>query len=87
MAKPLANRGLLDLRDTLRRQKSQVRILPCPLKISIGERFRAEASHCTKLESVFHDFRNRSAFAMTDTELKLIAAAASIGESRMPKKG
>lgn len=27
---------------------------------------------------------NRSAFEMTDTELKLIANAASIGESKMP---
>ncbi len=31
--------------------------------------------------------RSRSALPMTDTELKLIAAAASIGESRIPKKG
>ncbi len=31
--------------------------------------------------------RNRSALAITDTELKLIAAAAIIGLSRMPKKG
>jgi hypothetical protein len=31
-------------------------------------------------------FRRR-AFPMTDTELKLMAAAASIGLSRRPKKG
>ena len=31
--------------------------------------------------------RSRSAFPMTDTELKLIATAAIIGESRIPKKG
>lgn len=31
--------------------------------------------------------RSRSAFAMTETELKLIAAAAIIGLSRMPKNG
>lgn len=30
---------------------------------------------------------NLSAFAITDTELKLIARAAIIGESRMPKNG
>jgi hypothetical protein len=32
-------------------------------------------------------FRNRSEFAITDTELKLIAAAAIIGLSKTPKKG
>jgi hypothetical protein len=32
-------------------------------------------------------FRSRSAFAMTDTELKLMAAPAMMGLSRMPKKG
>ena len=31
--------------------------------------------------------RNRSEFAMTDTELKLIAAAARMGLSRIPKTG
>ena len=31
--------------------------------------------------------RSRSAFAMTETELKLIAAAAIIGLSKMPKNG
>lgn len=31
--------------------------------------------------------RNRKAFAMTDTELRLIAALAIIGFSRMPKQG
>ena len=31
--------------------------------------------------------RSRSAFVMTDTELKLIAAAAIMGLSRMPKNG
>lgn len=31
--------------------------------------------------------RSRSALAMTDTELRLMAAAAMTGESRMPKKG
>ena len=31
--------------------------------------------------------RNRSAFPITETELKLIAAAAIIGLGRMPKKG
>ncbi len=31
--------------------------------------------------------RNRKALPMTDTELKLIAAAAIIGLSRRPKKG
>ncbi len=30
---------------------------------------------------------NRSAFPITETELKLIAAAANIGESKMPKNG
>ena len=30
---------------------------------------------------------NLSAFAITDTELKLIAKAAIIGESKIPKKG
>lgn len=30
---------------------------------------------------------NRSALPITDTELKLMAAAAIIGESSMPKKG
>lgn len=30
---------------------------------------------------------NRNAFAITETELKLIASAAIIGESRIPKKG
>ena len=32
-------------------------------------------------------FRNRSAFPITETELKLIAKAASIGESKIPKIG
>lgn len=32
-------------------------------------------------------FRNRREFAITDTELKLIAAAAIIGESKIPKTG
>ena len=32
-------------------------------------------------------FRNRSAFATTETELKLIAALAMIGLSRIPKNG
>ncbi len=32
-------------------------------------------------------FFKRSAFAMTETELKLIAAAAMIGESTIPKNG
>ena len=31
--------------------------------------------------------RSRSAFAMTDTELRLIAALAIIGDSRMPNTG
>jgi len=30
---------------------------------------------------------NRKAFAITETELKLIAKAAIIGESKIPKKG
>lgn len=32
-------------------------------------------------------FRSRNAFAITETELKLIAKAAIIGESNSPKKG
>lgn len=32
-------------------------------------------------------FLKRSEFVITDTELKLIAAAAMMGESRMPKNG
>lgn len=32
-------------------------------------------------------FRNLNAFPTTDTELKLIAAAATAGLSRMPKNG
>jgi hypothetical protein len=32
-------------------------------------------------------FLKRSEFVITDTELKLIAAAAIIGLSRIPKKG
>ena len=31
--------------------------------------------------------RRRNAFAITDTELKLIAAAAIIGLNKIPKKG
>lgn len=31
--------------------------------------------------------RNRSEFAITDTELKLMAAAAMIGDSKSPKNG
>ena len=31
--------------------------------------------------------RNLNAFAITDTELKLMAKAAIIGESKIPKKG
>ena len=31
--------------------------------------------------------RNRNAFIITDTELKDIAKAAIIGDSRIPKKG
>ena len=32
-------------------------------------------------------FRRRKEFVMTETELKLMAAAAIIGLSRMPKRG
>lgn len=32
-------------------------------------------------------FRNRNAFAITETELKLIAKAAIMGESSIPKNG
>ena len=32
-------------------------------------------------------FRNRRAFTITDTELKLMATAANIGESNIPKNG
>ena len=32
-------------------------------------------------------FLNRKAFTITDTELKLIATAANIGESNIPKNG
>ena len=32
-------------------------------------------------------FRNRNAFEITDTELKLMAAAAIIGLNRSPKNG
>src|SRR3989338_2396516 len=40
-------------------------------------------------ENFFHIFTrfSRSAFVITDTELKLIAAAAIIGESNKPKTG
>ncbi len=31
--------------------------------------------------------RNRSAFAITETELKLIAKAAIIGDNKIPKTG
>ena len=31
--------------------------------------------------------RNRNAFPITDTELKLIARAAIIGDNNIPKKG
>ena len=37
--------------------------------------------------SYIETFRKRSELAITDTELKLIAAAAIMGLSRMPKKG
>jgi len=45
---------------------------------SIGER-RVQAHSDTRL--------SRSAFVMTDTELRLMAAAAIIGDSSSPKKG
>lgn len=32
-------------------------------------------------------FRKRNAFTITETELKLIAKAAIIGESKIPKNG
>ena len=32
-------------------------------------------------------FLNRKAFTITETELKLIATAANIGESKIPKNG
>jgi hypothetical protein len=40
-------------------------------------------------EKAVHSFtlRNRSAFAITETELKLMAAAAKIGCSSIPVKG
>ena len=38
-------------------------------------------------ESYIETLRSRSELAITDTELKLIAAAAIIGLSKIPKKG
>jgi hypothetical protein len=37
--------------------------------------------------SVIYFFRNRNAFAITETELKLIAVAAIIGLNKIPKNG
>ena len=39
------------------------------------------------IDGTAHAFRNRSALLTTVTELKLIAAAATTGLRRMPKKG
>ena len=52
----------------------------CPLVALVLERFGI----CS-VYSVTE--RNRKAFAMTETELKLIAAPAMIGLSKMPKNG
>jgi hypothetical protein len=64
-----------------------------------GERGQRDAARRAGCHSSFrgangddgrpHNFcdRSRSALAITDTELKLMAAAAIIGLSRMPKKG
>ncbi len=55
---------------------------PAPLwKATIPAcRYRRRTRHNTSL-------RSRSAFPMTDTELRLIAAAASMGLNSMPKTG
>ena len=41
--------------------------------------------------SIYHSYilicRNRNAFAITETELKLIANAAIIGDNNIPKNG
>ena len=54
-----------------------------------GEAHVPERARGRQQFRLFHSFTlfKRSAFAMTDTELKLIAAAAIIGLSRMPNAG
>jgi hypothetical protein len=47
---------------------------PCPSKMTITSRYSSVR-------------RSRNALPMTDTELKLIAAAAIIGDSSKPKNG
>jgi hypothetical protein len=48
---------------------------------------RTGSSSATSCSLQTSTCRNLSAFPMTDTELKLIAAAAITGESSSPKKG
>ena len=54
-----------------------------------GRRRNSRAWKCTPHRGRYERVipRSRSAFPTTDTELKLIAAAAIMGLSRVPKKG
>ena len=54
-----------------------------------GLMFIDSSRYRSRIEALSHSCarRNRSALNITETELKLIAAAAMIGESSRPKKG
>jgi hypothetical protein len=49
--------------------------------------FEISVNPTNNLFSYKFTFRNRNAFPITETELRLIAALAIIGESSQPKKG
>ena len=51
-----------------------------------SKRFWLGTVHQTTASQIF-EFRNRKAFKSTETELKLIATAANMGESNHPKTG
>lgn len=49
--------------------------------------FSSEWASVFKAEAFYFTWRSLKALAMTDTELKLMAVAAMMGLSKIPKKG
>ena len=58
-----------------------------PFELSLLASLSPDPPGSTEWRRYSRTCRSRSAFAMTVTELRLIAAAASIGESRKPSQG
>jgi len=79
------NRGWAP-RKTLRKKRTKRTKSPCFSSPSSSS--SASMSGGRRNEAIYNTaLRSRNAFAITLTLLKLIAAAASIGESRSPKNG